>query len=50
MQANGLVYMECGIKSTKLSITHGANSFIHVLFFYANSQRRIGGAATKNYG
>jgi len=25
--------VECGIKSWKLSILHGANSFIHISFF-----------------
>jgi len=38
--------VECGIKSDELSILHGANSFIHIFFFYANRQRRIGGVAT----
>ena len=40
------VYVECGIKSDELSKPHGANSFIHILVFYANRQKRIGGVAT----
>jgi len=38
--------VECGIKSDELSITHGANSFIHNFKFSVNRQRRIGGVAT----
>jgi len=30
------MYVECGIKNTKLSITNGANSFIHIFFFTPN--------------
>jgi hypothetical protein len=38
--------VECGIESDELSILHVANSFIHILIFSVNRQRRIGGVAT----
>ncbi len=38
--------LKYGIESDELSILSGAYSFIHIFFFFANRQRRIGGVAT----